>query len=114
MTNKTHNIVNKPPKSKVVKVIKDDGDTRLLQKQTLKSKWNYFVVEHKKDKLAKSLARMNTIAEEIVLRNQLVNAGTVENFLLNTSSYINTAEKKNGIIENCHKNILRPKKQERK
>lgn len=87
--------VNKPPKSRIVSIIKEDSEKRFLVKESIKGKWKYFAVEFKKDKLNKYLQRMNTVAEQIYLRNQLVNAGTVESFLLNASSYINTAEKHN-------------------
>lgn len=94
-------IVNKPPKSKIVKVLKEDNNIRLLQKQTLKSKWTYFAVEHTRDKISRQMERMNTIAEEIALRNRLVDSGSVESFLLNNGTYVNTAEKRR--IINCKK-----------
>ena len=85
-------IVNKPPRSKIVSVIKENNEQRFLVKESIKGKWKFFVVENKKDKIARQAIRFNTIAEEIAMRGMLVNAGTVESFLLNASSYQNTAE----------------------
>ena len=91
-------ILNKPPRSKIVSVIKENNEQRFLVKESIKGKWKFFVVENKKDKIARQAIRFNTIAEEIAMRRMLVNAGTVESFLLNASSYVNTAENKR--IEN--------------
>ena len=87
--------VNKPPRSKILQIIKEDKDKKFMVKQSIKGKWTFFAVEFKKDKWSKQANRINTIAEQIALRQQLVNAGTVEDFLHNASSYVNTAEKRN-------------------
>ena len=86
--------VNKPPRSKIVSIISENKDMRFMVKQSMKGKWKYFAVEYKKDKLAKKLERMNTIAQEIALRNNLVDSGSVESFLLNNGTYVNSAEKR--------------------
>ena len=87
--------VNKPPRSKIVSIIKEDKNKKFMVKESIKGKWKFFAVENKKDKISRQMNNLRTIAEEIAIRQQLVNAGTVESFLLNASSYVNAAEKRN-------------------
>lgn len=83
---------NKPPHSKIIEIIKEDKDLKLSVKETVRGKWRYFAVEHKKDKINRQQLRMRTIADEIALRQKLVDAGTIESFLLSNSSLKDTAE----------------------
>ena len=83
--------VNKPPKSKIVAVIRQDKNKRFLLKQSIKGKWKFFTVEHNKDRISRQMANMQSIAEQIAFRQKLDHSGTVESFLLSTSSYLNTA-----------------------
>ena len=94
-------IINRPPKSKILKIIKEDKDKKFMVKQSIKGKWTFFAVEFKKDKFAKQANRINTIAEQIAMNNLLNDSGTVESFLLNASSFVNTAEKR--IAQNIDK-----------
>jgi len=84
-------IVNKPPRSKIISVIKETNEQRFLLKESIKGKWKFFVIENKNDKIARQAIRFNTIAEEIAMRQKLVDAGSVESFLLSNRTYKNTA-----------------------
>jgi len=86
--------INKPPRSKIIQIIKEDKDKKFMVKQSIKGKWNFFTVEFKKDKFAKQANRINTIAEQIALRNMLNDAGSVESFLSKNATYQNTTEKR--------------------
>jgi len=104
--------VNKPPRSKIVSVIKDDRDKRFLLKESIKGKWKFWVVEHNSDKLSRQLEKVNTIAERIAMTDKLIHSTSMDNYLLSTGSTKTSAN--NGRIENCHTRLTRQLRLERK
>lgn len=105
-------IINKPPRSKIVYIIKEDKDKRFLLKQSIKGKWNFFTVEHKKDKISRQLAKVNTIAEQIAMNQKLIHSTSMDNYLLSAGSIKTSAN--NGRIEKCPKSLLKRKRLEKK
>ena len=87
--------INKPPKAKIVQIIKQDQNKRFLLKESIKGKWKFFTVEHSKDKISRQMKNMNTIAEQIAMNNMLSDSGTVEDYLLlSAGSSKNTAKER--------------------
>jgi hypothetical protein len=97
-------IVNKPPRSKTIEIIKDDKDKQFLKKQSIKGKWHFFVVSHKRDRISRQMSKLNTIAEQIALQNKLFDSSSVESYLINETR-ITTSANNRGLNRKCLKKV---------